>query len=149
MNATALKTACHDFADVAGQYLPIRDAAHCDEIIEIVESLMEEAHDTRDDPLNTVISVLTDAISNHEDMDEQLIDFEVRALSGPADVAMLRLLMDQHGLGVADLPEIGSKSMVSRVLSGQRGMNKKHIEALSKRFTVSPASFFEVESTKK
>jgi HTH-type transcriptional regulator/antitoxin HigA len=42
-------------------------------------------------------------------------------------LAVLRLLMNQHGLGTADLPEIGSKSMVSRVLSGKRSLSKKHI----------------------
>ena len=59
-----------------------------------------------------------------------------------SDLAVLRLLMDQHNLGTADLPEIGSKSMVSRVLSGQRNLNKKHIKALSERFKIDPALFF-------
>ena len=35
-----------------------------------------------------------------------------------------------------------SKSMVSRVLSGERSLSKKHIQALAKRFGVSPAVFF-------
>jgi HTH-type transcriptional regulator / antitoxin HigA len=47
------------------------------------------------------------------------------------DLAMLRLLMDLYNLGMADLTEIGLKSMVSRVLSGERQLNKKHIKALS------------------
>ena len=60
----------------------------------------------------------------------------------PADLTMLRLLMDQYGLGTADLPEIGSKSMVSRVLSGKRNLNKKHIQALAGRFGINPGLFF-------
>jgi HTH-type transcriptional regulator/antitoxin HigA len=59
----------------------------------------------------------------------------------PADLAMLRLLMDQHGLGIADLPEIGSKSMVSRVMSGKRDLSKKHIQALAAR-SASTQGFF-------
>jgi len=53
------------------------------------------------------------------------------------------LLTEKHEFGVADLPEIGSKSLVSRILNG-RGQNltKDHIDALSKRFSVSPALFF-------
>ncbi len=58
------------------------------------------------------------------------------------DLVMLRLLMDQRGLGTADLPEIGSKSMVSRVLSGERDLSKKHIQGLSKRFGINPGLFF-------
>jgi HTH-type transcriptional regulator/antitoxin HigA len=44
--------------------------------------------------------------------------------------------MDQHDLGVADFPEIGSKSMVSRVLSGERFLNKRHIKTLSEHFGI-------------
>lgn len=55
---------------------------------------------------------------------------------------MLRMLMAQHHLGMADLPEIGSKSMVSRVLSGERKLNKQHIKALSELFQVDPGLFF-------
>ena len=60
----------------------------------------------------------------------------------PADQATLRLLMTQHQLATADLPEIGSKSMVSRVLSGERSLNKNHIKALSQRFQIDPGLFF-------
>jgi HTH-type transcriptional regulator/antitoxin HigA len=50
--------------------------------------------------------------------------------------------MEQHKLGVADLPEIGSKSLVSRILNGERRLTRNHIEALSKRFNINPALFF-------
>jgi HTH-type transcriptional regulator / antitoxin HigA len=38
--------------------------------------------------------------------------------------------------------EIGSQGVVSEKLSGKRDLNKSHIAALSKRFSVSPAVFF-------
>ena len=50
--------------------------------------------------------------------------------------------MDQYDLGTADIPEIGSKSMVSRVLSGERSLNKNHIKALIERLQISPSLFF-------
>ncbi len=40
-----------------------------------------------------------------------------------------------------DLPATGS--LVSRILSGERNLTKKHIQALSKRFGISPAGFFD------
>ena len=44
---------------------------------------------------------------------------------------------------LADLPEIGSKSLVSRILNGRgRNLTRDHIAALSERFGVSPAVFF-------
>jgi HTH-type transcriptional regulator / antitoxin HigA len=59
----------------------------------------------------------------------------------PADV--LRYLLERNGLSQRDIvPELGSESTVSLVLSGKRKLNRDHIAALSWRFHVSPAVFF-------
>jgi len=47
----------------------------------------------------------------------------------------------QYGLHLEDLPEIGSKSYVSKIRSGERNLSKEHIEKLSKHFGISPALF--------
>lgn len=142
MTAVAFKDACHNFAQVAAPYFHITDDQHYEEALELVESLLEETQDSPDDPLNAVIEMLSHAIEAYENEDEELAAFEKQALDQPADLALLRLLMDQHGLGTAALPEIGSKSMVSRVLSGERSLSKKHIQALSDRFGINPGLFF-------
>lgn len=142
MTAAAFKDACHSFAQAAAPYLPIDDESHYKEALELIETLLEEAEDSFDDPLNSVIELLGRAIEAYENKDAELADFAKCSLDQPADLAMLRLLMDQHNLGTADLPEIGSKSMVSRVLSGERSLNKNHIKALSERFQISPNFFF-------
>lgn len=142
MTALAFKDACHNFAQAATPYFHITDDKHYEEALELVENLLEEAEDSPDDPLNAVIEMLSHAIEAYEKEDEELAAFEKQAMDPPADLTMLRLLMDQHGLGTADLPEIGSKSMVSRVLSGKRSLSKKHIQALSKRFGINPGLFF-------
>jgi len=142
MTAVAFKDACHSFAQAAAPYFHITDEKHYEEALELVESLLEETKDSPDDPLNAVIDMLGHAIEIYENEDEALALFEKQAMDQPSDLAMLRLLMDQHGLGTADLPEIGSKSMVSRVLSGKRSLNKKHIQALAERFGINPGLFF-------
>lgn len=142
MNAVALKTACHEFAQTAAPYLHIKDADHYEETLALIEDLLEEAEDSLDDPINAVIDMLSHAIETYENSNKELVDLETRAMQQPADLAMLRLLMEQHQLGTADLPEIGSKSMVSRVLSGQRSLNKNHIKALSERFGIDAGLFF-------
>jgi len=142
MTAIAFKDACHSFAQAAAPYLHITDEQHYEEALELIESLLEEAEDSHDDPLNGVIELLSRAIESYENKDAEMTAFEQRAMTQPSDVAMLRLLMDQHKLGTADLPEIGSKSMVSRVLSGERSLNKNHIKALAERFHISPSLFF-------
>ncbi|MGQ7145255.1 helix-turn-helix domain-containing protein, partial [Escherichia sp. SS-MK2] len=40
-------------------------------------------------------------------------------------------------------PEIGSKSMVSRVLSGKRKLTLEHAKKLATRFGISPALFID------
>lgn len=55
--------------------------------------------------------------------------------------AVLKFLLQQHGLRQADLPEIGSQGVVSEVLAGRRDLNARQIKRLAKRFGVSPAVF--------
>ncbi len=56
--------------------------------------------------------------------------------------AVLRFLMDQHGLKQTDLAvEIGGQSVVSGILNGQRGINARQAKALAARFGVSAAVF--------
>ena len=142
MNAVVLKNACYDFAKTAAPYLHIKDADHYEETLTLIENLLEEAEDSLEDPINAVIDMLSHAIETYENSNKELVNLETRAMQQPADLAMLRLLMDQHKLGTADLPEIGSKSMVSRVLSGERSLNKNHIKALSERFGIDAGLFF-------
>ena len=142
MSAIVLENTFREFAQIAAPYLHIKNDKHYEETLELIESLMEAAEDSLDDPINAVIDVLGHSIEVYENMDEELTEFEARSMGQPADLALLRVLMDQHNLGTADLPEIGSKSMVSRVLSGERNLNKNHIQALSHRFNINPGLFF-------
>ena len=142
MNKTALKTVFEDFAEAAAPYLHITDDAHYEETLALVETLMEDAEDSDDDPLNRVIGLLAQAIGRYERDIEALDAFETQASEIPVDVAMLRVLMKQHDLGVADFPELGDKSLVSRILSGSRNLTKQHIQKLAKRFGVSESLFF-------
>lgn len=142
MTAEAFKQACRSFAEAAAPYSPIGDEAHYREARALIESLLQEAAGSPADPINAVIEMLARSIESYENRHADLVEFETRAMGQPADLAMLRLLMAQHQLGTADLPEIGSKSMVSRVLNGERGLNKNHIKALAARFGVNPGLFF-------
>lgn len=142
MNLTDFKSSCRKFAEEAEPFLNISDHARYEEALELIESLLEQANDSINDPLNSIIDMLGHAIESYENKEEELREFERRAMDAKSDIATLRLLMDQHGLGMSDIPEIGSKSMVSRVLSGERKMNTTHIKLLSERFNICPSMFF-------
>jgi len=53
--------------------------------------------------------------------------------------------MNEHGLSQNDLPEIGSQSLVSKILSGERKLTVEHIQQLSNRFGVSTFLFINTE----
>jgi HTH-type transcriptional regulator / antitoxin HigA len=143
MNAqVALKTAYQAFANVAKPYLYLRNEQHYHEALELVENLLAESTDTPDDPNNALIDLLSKAIADYESRDTALAEFERAVQNEPADVAMLRLLMDQHGLNTTDFPEIGDKTLLSRILRGERNLTKQHIEKLAARFGISAGLFF-------
>ena len=92
-----------------------------------------------------MIELLSKSINQWENKSELFIESNERIDQVNPAVSALRLLMEQHGLGVNDLLEIGSKSYVSKILNGRdRQLTRHHIEALSRRFQVSPALFFNV-----
>ena len=142
MTSLALLNSFRSFAQTAAPFLHIRNDKHYKDTLELIENLLEEAEDSLDDPINSLIDMLSHSISAYEDRDEELVKFEARAMAVSTDLAVLRILMEQHQLSMAELPEIGSKSMVSRVLSGERELSKKHIQALSQRFHIDPGLFF-------
>ena len=89
---------------------------------------------------------LTPAEKNFAELLTMLIEayeekrYPVRSAS-PVDV--LRELMAANDLRQKDLaPLLGSESVVSEILSGKRELNKRHIQKLSQRFSVSPEVFF-------
>lgn len=141
--SAVLKTAFEKFAGIAAPVLDIRDDDHYTAALELIDELMAESDDRPDNPLNVMIGILARAISDYESRDPEIAEFEALAMQEPSDIALLRVLMDQHGLGVADFPEIGDKSLISRILSGSRNLTKQHIEKLSRRFGIEPGMFFD------
>jgi HTH-type transcriptional regulator/antitoxin HigA len=63
---------------------------------------------------------------------------------GPATPEeVLAFLMAQHDLSQYDLAkELGGQPVVSQILRGKRRLTREHIERLSKRFRVTPATFY-------
>jgi HTH-type transcriptional regulator / antitoxin HigA len=100
--------------------------------------LMNELLDQVGDDENHKLAVLLDTIAR------LVADYEREAVvipkGSPSEV--LRFLMEQNNLKQIDLiPEIGSQSVVSSVLSGKRVINGKQAKALAARFAVSSDLF--------
>ena len=71
-------------------------------------------------------------------------DYENKGRTAPeaSPVEVLRYLMEKHNLSQHDLIDvIGSDSLVSRILKGERNLTVTHMHTLAMRFHV-PASVF-------
>ncbi len=111
--------------------------------LELLEQLMTKAEDREGEPLLHLIDIVADAIEQYEDNLESIKLYNQETDSIDPSISTLRVLIDQYGLTYLDLKdEIGSKSLVSQILSGAKSLTKTHITKLSQRFNISPQLFF-------
>jgi HTH-type transcriptional regulator/antitoxin HigA len=112
---------------------PITSERQHEEYLSVLDKLASKANPTSEE--EKYAEVLMTLIEAYEE--------EHHSVPDASPIAVLRALMDANDLRQKDLvPIFGSESIVSEVLHKKRGLNKAHIEKLSKRFHVSPALFF-------
>jgi HTH-type transcriptional regulator / antitoxin HigA len=116
-----------------GSFVVPRNEREYDAAVERLGELMDEIGDNPKDRRYRLIETLTALVEAYDR--EHYPDREVSGID------MLRFLMEQHKLTQGDLPEIGSRGVVSEVLRGKRQLNTTQLLALAKRFGVSPAAF--------
>ncbi|HWF13215.1 MAG TPA: hypothetical protein VG272_05730 [Candidatus Acidoferrales bacterium] len=112
---------------------PIASARQHEEYLSVLDKLTNKQNATREE--EKYAEVLITLIETYEE--------EHHSIPDASPIEILRSLMDANDLRQKDMISIfGSESIVSEVLHKKRGLNKTHIEKLSKRFRVSPALFF-------
>ena len=142
MAQLALIDAYQEFMEAAHGYVNIQNEDDYNEALVALEEILESSNDSTNDPMNPLIDMLSQAISQYEAQDEELIAFVSESNGIHPDLALVRELMKQHRLTGSDLPEIGDKTMVSKVLNGKRVLTRASIERLSSRFGIRPSMFF-------
>ncbi len=132
-----------DFAKIAQRVMHIGNEAGYYDALMLVEHLMLTLDSISTDPLADLLNIISNAIEVYENEQPDIKQFVSEYEKMDKGVAVLKVLMEQYGLGVADFKEeIGNKSYVSMILSGERQLSKKHIEKLCLRFNISPELFF-------
>ena len=138
MNFARVKDKAKSLFEEAGFIGHIDSEADYQQALALMDELIESYDEYR--PL---IEVLAASIERWEEQADEFADFNRRIAELDGGVAVLRTLMDQYQLKTGDFQdEIGGKSMVSMILNGSRQLSREHIQALSKRFNISPALFF-------
>jgi HTH-type transcriptional regulator/antitoxin HigA len=110
-----------------------------EQALELMDQLVDDYDANR-----LLIEILAVSIERWEDQAAEFSNFNANVAETDRGIAVLKTLMAQHALGVADLPELGSKGNVSKILNGAEGkkLTRKHMESLGKRFGVPPVLFF-------
>lgn len=113
--------------------LEIRNEHDYDGAIERLNFLIDEVGADEGHPLYSLLDTLGTVIHAWEEQHHP-----IPPVSG-AD--LLRFLMDEHGLTLSDLPEVGAPDAVTEILKGARELNAGQMRALAERFGVSPSAF--------
>jgi len=111
----------------------IRTKRDYNKAVSTLNQLLDAGAADEKSPLADLVNTLGTLIGDYDDA-----HYPVKEVSS---VAMIRFLMEQHGLTQSDLPEIGTQGVVSEILRGKRELNVRQIQALSGRFNV-PSSVF-------
>ena len=148
LKSETLTSSFLEFSSAASNILNIKTEHDYDEALEVIEHLFLQAKDTVDDPLNDLIDIISRAIERYELSQDDITNFNKEADNINQEISVLRVLMDQHNLTISEFKnEIGSKSLVSMILTGKRNLTKEHICKLSKRFNLNPSLFFDLGVT--
>lgn len=111
----------------------IRTEHQYDQALATLQRLLDTVGDDETHPLYELLDTLGVLIHTYEESHAPA--GEVRGID------VLQLLMDEHQLTVADLPELGTPVQVADLLAGREALNVAQIHTLAKRFGVSPATF--------
>ena len=112
---------------------PIRDEAHYDRMVRLLEALLDKTAGDETHPLMGLVDIVGDLIEDYETT--------AHSPSEATGLQALRFLMEQQGVGPDGLPEVGDSKVVGEVLAGQRDLDLPQLRALGKRFGVAPGTF--------
>ena len=136
MGYAMIKRKAHSLFGEAGFISHIHNDKDYEEALELMDELIGDYDYNR-----SLIEILSTSIERWENESNSFKEFNDRIKSLDPETATLKVIMEQYKLGVADLPEVGSKSLVSKILNGKRRLTLNHIQVLSKRFGIDPALF--------
>jgi HTH-type transcriptional regulator/antitoxin HigA len=134
MIATTIRR--YTFGDIGAPRVITSEAQHDDYVSALLELERQKKLTLTERNFAELLTLLIEAYEEKH--------YPIRSAT-PLEV--LQELMTANDLRQKDLaPLFGSESIVSEVLSGKRGLNKRHIEKLSRRFKVSPELFFDLRN---
>lgn len=93
-----------------------------------IEALLDEIGDDENHPLADVLDYFADQVKAYEDEHVQIPEAEPSAV--------LRFLMEQHGLKQEGLADCAPQSRISDILNNKRAISRELAKSFAKRFNV-------------
>lgn len=112
---------------------PIRTQQQYERAIATLNNLLDIVRDNEAHPLYDLVDTLGTLIQAYEE--SYCPEITVSGLD------VLKYLMDEHHITIADLPEVGDKEYITNLLNGKQELTVNDIKVLSHRFNVSAATF--------
>lgn len=131
----AIRTAVDHWPQVAPLLATPRNKAEFERLVEALDEVLDAGSADGRNALASLADHLGSLIAEYEASHRPKREMPV--------TKFLRELIKQHGLRQSDLPEIGSQSVVSEVLSGKRKLNLRQVSALARRFRLSTDVFIQ------
>jgi HTH-type transcriptional regulator / antitoxin HigA len=104
-----------------------------DAAVERLNALLDEFGTNQKHPLYSLLDTLGTLIHTYEEQHHA-----IPSATGPE---VLQILLDEHGLSAADLPELGTVDAVRGYLAGEQQLTVDQVRIVARRFRVSPAAF--------
>lgn len=133
MNSLIEQAAKH-WQYVAPLLTPPASEAQYDALVESLDQLLALVAEDELHPLASLMVHVADLLEAY--------DQKVRRMPIAPSGEVLRYLMNEHSIKQSELPEVGTQSVISEILSGKRSLNVRQIGWLSKHFRVPPEVFF-------
>lgn len=117
----------------AAPFIEVRNADQHERALALLNQLWETVGENNAHPLMGLLVTLATLVETYEEEHYPIPDVP--------GWEILNHYMEDHGLTESDLPEIGTPSVVSEILTGKRDLNASQIRTLAKRFKVPIAMF--------
>jgi HTH-type transcriptional regulator / antitoxin HigA len=134
-NLTTLPTDIDIHWNVLAPLLTIRNEEEYTKAINLLNNLIDKIGTNEQHPLYNLLDTLGTLIEAYEAQHSSIPN-----CSG-SDV--LAYLMEEHGLGLSDLPEIGDSENIEAILNKHQDLTLSQIQQLSQYFKVQAQAFLD------
>jgi HTH-type transcriptional regulator/antitoxin HigA len=123
-----INTVLEHWQYVAPALVAPKTAADYEALVEALDAVLEAGGADETHSLASLADRIGDLVAKYED--EHLLAIPATGVDA------IKFLMESHGLGQGDLPEVASQGVMSELLRGKRELNLRQLKALAARFKV-------------